>query len=454
MDRKTVITYGSFDLFHEGHYNLLRRAKALGDYLIVGVTTEQFDLRRGKMNVVDSLLTRIDNVRRTGFADEIIIEDHDGQKVEDIQKYHVDVFTVGSDWKGRFEYLRPFCDVVYLERTKDVSSTMLREHRFSILRIGVIGSGRIAAAFAEEAKLVSGVTLAGVYNPNHASAQAFAQRYDLRFGTDDLSALLDAVDAVYIASPHLTHGDYIDIALRHGKHVLCEKPLALSAETAARAYALARERNLVLMEGIKTAYAPGFVKMAAMAKSGHIGVVRDVNACFTSLTIGTFRPFDASRFDGSMTELGSYPLFAIFRLLGTDYTDLRFRSFRDSRGVDQYTEISLTFPHAVATARIGLGVKSEGALTVAGTEGYLRVDAPWWKPQSFSLCYEDPERDERFYEKYLGAGLRYEISSFLDLTRSEDRRNAKLSEQESIAIAGVMERYLRGENLTILRIPE
>ena len=113
---KKVITYGTFDLFHEGHYKLLERARALGDYLIVGVTTEHFDEIRGKVNVIDPILERIDNVRQTGFADEIIIEDHEGQKIEDIQRYGVDTFTVGSDWVGTFDYLKVFCNVVYLDR--------------------------------------------------------------------------------------------------------------------------------------------------------------------------------------------------------------------------------------------------------------------------------------------------------------------------------------------------
>ena len=103
---KKVITYGTYDLFHEGHYKLLERAKALGDYLIVGVTTEHFDEARGKVNVVDSIMDRIENVRKTGFADEIIIEDHEGQKIEDIQKYGVDIFVLGSDWRGHFDYLK------------------------------------------------------------------------------------------------------------------------------------------------------------------------------------------------------------------------------------------------------------------------------------------------------------------------------------------------------------
>ena len=147
---KRVITYGSFDLFHEGHYRLLQRAKALGDYLIVGVTTESYDRQRGKLNVVDSLMTRMENVKKTGFADEIIIEESAGQKYSDIKKYNVDIFTVGSDWVGAFDYLKDRCEVVYLERTKDISSTMLRERNEHIQRIGIIGSGRIARRFRPE----------------------------------------------------------------------------------------------------------------------------------------------------------------------------------------------------------------------------------------------------------------------------------------------------------------
>ena len=140
---KKVITYGSFDLFHEGHYNLLKWAKELGDYLIVGVTTEQYDERRGKLNVVDSLITRIDNVRGTGFVDEVVVEDHEGQKIEDIKKFNIDIFTVGSDWRGQFDYLKEYCEVVYLERTKNVSSTMRRVEDSPIVKIGIVGTGRV-----------------------------------------------------------------------------------------------------------------------------------------------------------------------------------------------------------------------------------------------------------------------------------------------------------------------
>ena len=223
---KKVITYGSFDLFHEGHYNILKRAKQLGDYLIVGITTEQYDESRGKLNIIDSLDERIENVKKTGLVDKVIVEDHIGQKVEDIQKYEVDVFTVGSDWVGAFDYLKDYCEVVYLERTKNVSSTMLRTKQYPIIRIGVIGTGRIAERFVPEAKYVSGVIVNSVFNPHIGSAKKFAEKFQLDVAWDDMEGFLESVDAVYIASPHETHYEYAKTALMHQKHVLCEKPMA------------------------------------------------------------------------------------------------------------------------------------------------------------------------------------------------------------------------------------
>lgn len=133
-----VITYGTYDLLHYGHIKLLERAKALGDYLVVGVTSENYDRSRGKLLVQQSLSERIEAVKATGLADEIIIEEYDGQKIDDIKKYGIDIFTVGSDWKGKFDYLNDYCRVVYLERTKGISSTELRS-KGNEVKIGIIG---------------------------------------------------------------------------------------------------------------------------------------------------------------------------------------------------------------------------------------------------------------------------------------------------------------------------
>ena len=148
---KKVITYGTYDLLHKGHVRLLERAKALGDYLIVGVTADTFDRERGKINVQQSLVERIENVRSTGLADEIVIEEYEGQKIDDIKRMNVDIFTVGSDWRGKFDYLSEYCEVVYLERTKGISSTELRSDLREI-RIGLVGESPIINKFVHESK--------------------------------------------------------------------------------------------------------------------------------------------------------------------------------------------------------------------------------------------------------------------------------------------------------------
>ena len=124
---KKVITYGTYDLFHYGHQRLLERAKALGDYLIVGVTTDNFDLERGKMSTCDNVMQRIEAVRKTGLADQIIIEEYRGQKIDDIQRYGVDIFAIGSDWEGYFDYLSEYCKVVYLPRTEGISTSQIKQ---------------------------------------------------------------------------------------------------------------------------------------------------------------------------------------------------------------------------------------------------------------------------------------------------------------------------------------
>lgn len=439
-----VITYGTFDLFHEGHYKILQRAKALGDYLIVGVTTEKYDMERGKLNVMDSLMTRIENVRKTGYADEIIIEETYGQKVSDVQKYHIDIFAIGSDWTGQFDYMNDYCRVVYLERTKNVSSTMLREKNRKIQKIGVVGTGRIAERFMPEAKLVSGVSTQGVYNPHKESAHRFADRWEID-AYEDIETFYENVDAVYIASPHQTHYGYVKEALEHGKHVLCEKPMVLKKEQAQELFAYAKERGLVLFEGIKTAYCPGFEKLMGIAVSGMIGSVRYIDACFTKLENRESRELTDQNYGGSFTELGSYCLLPVIKLFGTDYSELRFDTIHGKNGLDIFTKASLTFSRGIATATCGLGVKSDGRLLIAGTKGYIVAEAPWWKTSYFEIHYEDATRVEKYSERFLGDGLRYEIRDFLNMINGNDKSDFKLTRGMSIAMADIMEKFLQQE---------
>ena len=437
-----VITYGTFDLFHQGHIKLLERAKALGDYLIVGVTTEHFDEARGKVNVIDSCLERVDNVRKTGLADEIIIEDHMDQKMEDIQKYGIDIFTVGSDWEGTFDYLKTLCKVVYLERTPNISSTMLRKNQFKIVRTGIIGTGLIAPRFVAEEKYVSGMNIVSAYNPEKESADRFEKKYEIPVCSDTYDLFLEGVDAVYIASPNETHYEYAKAAIAAGKHVLCENPVALKKKDTIQLFSLAKEHGVVLLEGIKTAYCPGFQQLINTARSGKIGELRDIEACFTRLAdIGSRERTDRF-FGGAFLEYAAYTLLPIFKLYGTNYQDISIHSIYDENGIDVYTKIELVYKHGLATAKCGVGVKTEGQLVIAGTQGYILAESPWWLTRKYQIRYENPNEIETYEPKFQGDGLRYEMSEFVAKINGIDRNGYLLTEDEILAISEITERYL------------
>ena len=442
---KTVATYGVFDLFHEGHVNLLRRAKALGDYLIVGVTTNHFDEIRGKLNTTDSYAVRYQAVVDSGFADEVIPETYVGQKIDDIKNRGIDVMVFGSDWIGHFDYLQSLCEVVYLPRTQGISSTALRNARFPEVRLGIVGTGRIARRFITEAASIGGKQLVAVFNPREESARTFARETGLPAAFCDYDCFLDAVDAVYVASPHQHHYEQVKTALLAGKHVLCEKPLVLSRGQAEELFALARERNLVLLEAVKTAYCPGFEELVDVAQSGAIGEIRDVEAAFTRLTFPGVRERDDAQFGGSFLEFGSYGLLPAVRLLGAERVErmtARFYTQRDEAGVDLFTKAMLSDDEAAALVKTGLGVKTEGQLLVSGTEGYILAPSPWWLTSRFEVHHEDPDDVQVHEVAFLGSGLRYEISNFIHLVREDADRYPKLVADESIAMADVIERYL------------
>ena len=443
---KKVITYGTYDLLHQGHINLLRRAKELGDYLIVGVTSDSFDRGRGKLNVRNNVLERVEAVRATGYADEVIIEDYLGQKIDDIQKYDVDIFAIGSDWEGKFDYLNEYCKVVYLPRTEGISSTMLRAESQDTYKIGIVGSGRIANRFVPETKVVNGAEVMAVLNPDKDEAEEFAIRHGLEAYTD-FNSFIKKVDVVYVASPHLTHYDYIKRSLLAGKHVLCEIPFTLKKEKAVELYKLAEEKNLVLMEASKTAYCPAFGHVVTLIKSGIIGDVVDVKASLSKMVEPPTRELDAEQAGGAMTEHAPLTVMAIIKLLGLDWKDISFHTKREN-GVDIYTKGVINYPHATSSFTLGIGVKTEGNLVISGTKGYVYVPAPWWLTSYFEVRYEDQTKNKKYFYSFDGEGLRYEIQEFLSMIVNDRRSCYKLRRRESVAIAEIIEKYLKGENVT------
>lgn len=204
---KKVITYGTYDLLHYGHVLLLERAKKLGDYLIVGVTADDYDKTRGKINVQQSLMERIEAVKATGIADEVIVEEYEGQKIDDIKRYGVDIFTVGSDWVGKFDYLNEFVKVVYLPRTEGISSSDIRSNDRKI-SIGIVGESKVWKKFFQESKYVNGCEVVGICSSDDL---IYDEDFEFSIVTNNYDELLENVDAVYVLSHPSKHLSLIHI---------------------------------------------------------------------------------------------------------------------------------------------------------------------------------------------------------------------------------------------------
>lgn len=446
---KRVITYGTYDLLHQGHFNLLRRAKELGDYLIVGVTSDSFDQDRGKLNVRNNVLERVEAVKATGYADEVIIEDYLGQKIDDIQRYDVDIFAIGSDWEGKFDYLNEYCKVVYLPRTEGISSTMLREQTEEVYHIGIVGSGRIAKRFVPETRVVNSVIVSAVFDPNKESADFFGTMFNTKSFSEDYDEFLSEVDAVYVASPHLTHYDYVKRSLYAGKHVLCEIPFVLSVSQAKELYDYAEEHELVLLEASKTAFCPSFNHLVTLVKSGIIGEVVDVKTSLSKMVSRPCRELDSTQAGGAMNEHAPLSLMAIIKILGKDFVDFNFHS-KIENNVDIYSKVVLNYPHATSSATLGIGVKTEGNMVISGTKGYIYVPAPWWLTSFFEVRYEDQTKNKKYFYSFDGDGLRYEIQEFISMIVNKRKSSYKLRRKESLAIVNVLENFNNKVNYHII----
>lgn len=413
-----VITYGTYDLLHYGHIRLLERAKALGDYLIVGVTSDDYDKTRGKINNQQSLMERVAAVKATGIADEVIAEEYEGQKIDDIRRYNVDIFTVGSDWEGKFDYLNEYCKVIYLPRTEGVSSSEIRAERRN-LTIEIVGESAIGAKFRNESSFVNGVEIV------EKNGQA-----------------------LYLVSSPESHYKQIIDAIQKGKHVLCESPIALSKEECINAYTLAEKNKCIIQEGIKTAFSTAYERLILLAKSGKIGDILSVDATCTSMK---YLGDEKENSWNSICAWGPTAMLPVFQILGTNYVKKNIIShlIDKERLFDGFTKVDFIYPNAVASIKVAKGAKSEGELIITGTKGYIYVPAPWWKTDYFEVRFENPSDNKRYFYQLDGEGIRYEIVAF---TRSiESGKSSFYASQDiSVAICGVIEDYYKKQDITFI----
>lgn len=444
-----VITYGSYDLLHYGHVNLLKRAKALGDYLIVGVTSDDYDRRRGKINLEQPLVERIEAIKNTGLADEIIVEEYEGQKIDDVKKYGVDIFTVGSDWEGQFDYLNEYCKVVYLPRTKGISSTETRCIN-STLKLGLVCDFAYVSKFVRESKYINGLEITGIYTAKPASALPESVRPLISGG--DYESFLNGADAVYISTQPKLQFEYISTALKMHKHVLCESPIALSKAECEKLFALAEQNGCILSEAIKTAYSNSYYRLILLAKTGKIGKIVSIDStCTNLLDADKLNSLDGER--TSIYDWGPIAMLPVFQLLGAGYSsrEIIVGYLDKTKNFDAFANIRFIYGGAVANVKVGKGIKSEGELIISGTEGYIYVPAPWWKTDYFEIRYENPVNNERFFYQLDGEGIRDELIAFVRSIKS-NKHISYIDEQTSLAIIEVIENFENGKGIKTIEI--
>ena len=378
MGQKKVITYGTFDLFHQGHYNILKRAREYGDYLIVGVTGENYDVGRGKLSVHDSLADRIENVKKTGLADEIIVEEYLGQKISDIVRYGVDTFVIGDDWKGKFDHLDKYCDMVYLERTAGISSTKIRKETFRVYRIGIITDDLDDNTIVSESKLINGFKVTSVYAEDEELRKAFRERYDIPESADSCGKLFEQADIVYIRCSLKNRSRFIRKALEAGKHVICDPPFTISSAEQEELRAMARDKNCILMDNVKMVHIHVFNQLLWMTQGGLINIIE-----FASL-------------------------------------DFKYDSGR-------------------AVINVGNRIRTKSRIEIVGTKGTIRMDNRWWKGSYFELDNPDAVDLEIYNTNYQGNGFKYLLKSIATMLENERFEPMGLFPDESMEIVRIAE---------------
>ncbi len=434
-------------MLHKGHMRLLERAKALGDYLIVGVTDENYDRSRGKLNVVESTNKRMKAIEALDFVDKVIVETHKNQKAEDMVKYDVDIFAIGDDWVGFFDYLNAYTHVEYLARTEGISSTKLRKENFNNIKLGIVGLGRDTKAFIDEAAFVSKLKINRIYSPDLKAVKKFTKKSEtIKYGHDNYNEFLDtSIVAVYIDTALEEHYKLIKKALHAGKHVLCENPLALHKNELKELLSLARKEKVLLLSALKTAFLPAFNQLLSELNNGIVGEIKEVRGTRTSLFREKNYP-DTFMAQGATNILSSYPSLLVNKILGKSKKITFF-----DQGSDGYDLSNLIVSQhkggAIGVSRVATGIKSEGDAVISGTKGYVYIPAPWWLTKKFYVRFEDEHKSQTFNYEFDGCGLRYMIAEFVSLIQRGKQKSKMLTPSDMIGINRVLIEYNERKNL-------
>ena len=297
----------------------------------------------------------------------------------------------------------------------------------------------------KESKYVNGVEISGAFLSDSEREEEIIEHHETRIM--GYSVLLEESDAIYITSHPSKHYEQVKEALESGKNVLCEAPLALSRGECLELFELAAKKGLILMEALKTAFSTAYSRLILLAKSGKIGNIVSIDATCTSLTYSPASTAEErSHTWNSICAWGPTAFLPVFGLLGGDYDSLEMisKTEKGDKTFDLFTKVNIRYDSAVASLKIGKGVKSESELIISGMKGYIYVPSPWWKTDYFEIRYENPQDNRRYFYQLDGEGIRYEIACFLKAIRT-GKPATYLSREASLFSSDIIGHFYAGD---------
>lgn len=319
-----------------------------------------------------------------------------------------------------------------------ISRESLLKQGEGYIKIGVIGTGSIASRFADEVAHVQKTYIYSAYSPDEKELERYCDKFGITNDCKSVDELIENVDAVYIASPYLTHYQYAKMALQAGRHVLCETPFTQTYKETQELYQLAERKGLVLVLAWKTAFCPSFVQILDNIRQGVIGEVVEMTATTTTLlNDGVTTTYNNER----IAENAIYGLLASLKVLGSEFKRVaNFVKTDEERQL--YNDITIENEDSIAHVKAGTGVKSESSMVVSGTRGYIYVPAPWWMPAYFEIRFENQNNNKKLYFPYEESGLRYEIQYFIDRIHLKPT-DEFVTKEETLLLARMAEKYLK-----------
>lgn len=316
---------------------------------------------------------------------------------------------------------------------------------------GLVGLGKISTLFAKDLLLVDNAQLYAVASRSIDKANAFAQKFNTSkaYGSYDELFQDPEVDIIYIGTPHDSHAEISIKAMRHGKHVLCEKPVALNQQQTESIIKVSKECKKFFMEAMWSRFNPSIQEVKGKVDAGLIGTVKYINADFAFYV----EVFEGSRMTslelggGSLLDMGIYPLFLSYLILGIPDKVLAVSNFFDS-GADKQTAIILNYKNAQAVLHSSFVSQSNMIASISGEKGRINLDFPWHEGQSYAVHRGDQK--EEFYLPTKGRGYAYEIEECHKCVLNNKIESDLWSHQDSLNLISIADKVRKQTGLKYL----